>query len=200
VTPLLRQPPELADAAVRLWLSTIYYKSTIRYRGNMISAGSIVREARHRAQLSQVQLARRAGITQSVVSAYESGARQPSVPMLQRLVSAAGLDLEILLRPGAHQPGVLGERLREQRHRILEIAAGHGLGNVRVFGSVARGEERSNSDIDLLVDVAPGVGLFELGRCQAELEELLAARVDLVPAADLKTGVAAEAVSEARPL
>jgi uncharacterized protein len=166
----------------------------------MASAGSLLRDARHRAQLSQAELARRASTTQSVVSAYESGARQPSVPMLQRLVAAAGLDLAMFVQPGAPQPGALGARLREQRQRVLEIAAGHGLGNMRVFGSVARGEERAGSDIDLLVDVAPGVGLVELGRCQAELEELLGAPVDLVPATDLKAGVATEASLESRPV
>ncbi len=72
--------------------------------------------------------------------------------------------------------------------------------NVRVFGSVARGDERAESDVDLLVDVAPGVGLFELGRCQAELQALLGAPVDLVPATDLKAGVADEVLAEAQAL
>jgi uncharacterized protein len=180
--------------------STIRDESTIRHIWRVVSAGSIVRVARQRARLSQDQLGRRAGTTQSVVSAYESGARQPSVPMLQRLAAAAGFDLEILLRPRAPYSGALGERLREQRRRVLEIAAGHGLDNVRVFGSVARGEERPDSDVDLLVDVAPGVGLVELGRCQAELEALLGAPVDLVPATDLKAGVATEAALESRPV
>jgi transcriptional regulator with XRE-family HTH domain len=67
------------------------------------SAGSVLREARRRAGLSQVELARRAGVTQSVVSAYESGARQPSVPTLARLVGATGFELELQLRPPAKQ-------------------------------------------------------------------------------------------------
>jgi predicted nucleotidyltransferase len=80
------------------------------------------------------------------------------------------------------------------------MAASHGLTNLRVFGSVVRGLEGPNSDIDLLVDVAPGVGLLELGRCQAELESLLGARIDLVPASDLKPAVRAEALCEAKAL
>ncbi len=147
------------------------------------------------------RLARRAGVAQSVVSAYESGARQPSVPMLEKLVVAAGFDIDLQLYPRPPQRlGPLGERLSQHRQRALQIAASHGLTNVRVFGSVARGQEKPDSDIDLLVDVAPGVGLLGLFRCQAELEALLGARVDLVPAADLKPGVSVEALSQARAL
>ncbi len=60
------------------------------------------------------------------------------------------------------------------------------MGNVRVFGSVARGDEGPDSDIDLLVDVPRGVGLFALGQFQSDLERLLRAPVDVVPAASLK--------------
>jgi len=76
----------------------------------------------------------------------------------------------------------------------------YGLSNARVFGSVARREEGPESDVDLLVDVPEGVGLVTLGRCQAELEVLLGATVDLVPASDLKPGVAAAVLAEAVPL
>ena len=55
------------------------------------------------------------------------------------------------------------------------------MSNVRVFGSVARGEDRSDSDVDLLVDLSPAVSLFTLARLQRELEHLLSARVDLIP-------------------
>src|SRR5580704_6688177 len=155
----------------------------------MIPAGSLLRDARRRAGLSQVELAKRAGITQSVVSAYESGARQPSLPVLGRLVDATGFDLDLRLRRRAMSTrGPLGERLRQCRQQVQKITAGYGLSNVRVFGSVARGDERPESDVDLLVDAGPGVGLFGLGRCQAELEFLLGAPVDLVPASDLKLG------------
>jgi len=166
--------------------------------------GSLLREARRRAGLSQVELGRRAGVTQSVVSAYESGARQPSVPVLERLVRAAGCQLEITvqepIRAQAAMPEPVAKRLARHRRGVLEIAYRYGLSNVRVFGSVARGEETSESDVDLLVDVAPGVGLVDLARCERDLEALLRAPVDLVPAGDLKPGVAAWALADARPM
>ena len=60
--------------------------------------------------------------------------------------------------------------------------------NLRVFGSVARGEDRPDSDVDLLADLPPDLGLFGLGRVEAELEAILGSRVDLIPADDLKLG------------
>jgi uncharacterized protein len=52
-------------------------------------------------------------------------------------------------------------------------AAAHDVTNLRVFGSVARGEDRPGSDVDLLVDLPPDIGLLGLGRVQAELEAIL---------------------------
>jgi uncharacterized protein len=166
-------------------------------------ASVLLREARRNAGLSQAELARRAGTTQSVVSAYESASRQPSVPMLARLISAAGLELTMRVDRGpVHQrpQGPLGARLRRHRRRVEQIAGVHGLTNLRVFGSVARGEETDGSDIDLLVEVAPGVGLLGLARCQRELESVLDAPVDLIPAGDLKAGVAPYVLADAAPL
>jgi predicted nucleotidyltransferase/DNA-binding XRE family transcriptional regulator len=166
----------------------------------MGAAAVLLREARLRAGLSQVELGRRAGVAQSVVSAYESGARQPSVPMLARLVAATGLELDMRL---SQSPAIdlvnghLGQRVRSHRIEVQAVLARYGLSNARVFGSVARGEEGPESDVDLLVDVPEGVGLVSLARCQAELEQLLGACVDLVPAGDLKPGVAAEVLAEA---
>jgi predicted nucleotidyltransferase len=60
-----------------------------------------------------------------------------------------------------------------------------------VFGSVARGEDRPDSDVDLLADLPAGLSLFGLGRAEADLEAILGTRVDLIPAADLKPAVRA---------
>jgi predicted nucleotidyltransferase/DNA-binding XRE family transcriptional regulator len=166
----------------------------------VVNAAVLLREARRRVGLSQVELGLRAGVTQSVVSAYESGARQPSVPMLARLVAATGLELDMRLseiRVAEAANGPLGRRVRQHRVEMQEVLARYGLSNARVFGSAARGDEGPESDVDLLVDVPEGVGLVTLARCEAELERLLGARVDLVPAGDLKAGVATDVLAEA---
>jgi predicted nucleotidyltransferase/DNA-binding XRE family transcriptional regulator len=154
-----------------------------------------VRQARRQAGLTQAELAARAEVTQSVISAYESGRRQPSVPVLYSLVDAAGLELIINLRqPSARQrrlSGPLGKRVRKNRHRLLASAASFGVRNVRVFGSVARGEDRVDSDLDLLVDLPPDIGLFDLARIREALTEIVGAPVDIVPATDLKPDVRA---------
>lgn len=160
------------------------------------SAGALLREARTNAGLSQVELARRAGVTQSVVSAYESGRRQPSLPTLTRLIEATGSTLEMTVRPQpptSHRRlgGHLGRRLRSRRDDVAAAVGRYGASNVRVFGSVARGEETADSDVDLLVDLPEGASLFTIARLQRELEEILGARVEIVPATDLKPGVKA---------
>ncbi|MGI8626567.1 MAG: nucleotidyltransferase family protein [Geodermatophilaceae bacterium] len=68
----------------------------------------------------------------------------------------------------------------------METAGRHGAHNLRIFGSVARGEDRADSDIDLLVDLDEGVGLVKLAGLERELSELLGRRVDVVPAEGLK--------------
>jgi predicted nucleotidyltransferase len=140
-----------------------------------------------------VELAARAGITQSVVSAYESGQRQPSIPALARLIEAAGFELTLGVRrqPGRLRQlsGPVGQRVRRHRSELIAAAAAHGVQNLRVFGSVARGEDHPGSDVDLLADLPPGLSLFGLGRAEADLEAILGTRVELIPAADLKPGV-----------
>lgn len=139
-----------------------------------------------------------------MVSAYEAGSRQPSLPTLRRLVRAAGFGLDIVLHqvqaPQERSAGPLRHALVRNRVKVRTIAERHGLSNVRVFGSVARGDETPQSDIDLLVDVGTGIGLIGLARCQRDLEKLLDARVDLVPASNLKEGVAHSVLAEAEPV
>lgn len=157
------------------------------------SASRALHDARLRAGLSQTELARRAGVTQSVISAYESEARQPSLPVLENLVAATGLELELRVRkaPSAlsRLTGPLGQKVRAHRTKIKHLCAKAGVTNVRVFGSVARGQETAHSDIDLLVDLKPDTGLFALVALRGDLEHLLEAGVDLVPADSLKDGV-----------
>ena len=147
--------------------------------------------------MSQAELAARAGVAQSVISAYEAGRRQPALPTLARLIEAAGYDLvvDIRRRPMhlTELSGPVGRKVRARRRELVAAAAAHDVTNLRVFGSVARGEDRPDSDVDLLADLPSGMGLLGLGRVQAELEAILGSRVDLIPAGDLKPGVGARA-------
>ena len=69
--------------------------------------------------------------------------------------------------------GPVGQRVRRRRPDIVAAAAAHGVSGLRVFGSVARGEDRPDSDVDLLADLPPGMSLFGLGRVQADLETIV---------------------------
>jgi predicted nucleotidyltransferase/DNA-binding XRE family transcriptional regulator len=170
-----------------------------------VSAAEVIRDARLAARLSQTDLARRAGVAQSVISAYESGRREPGMSMLRKLVEASGHDLVVeAVASAGQQLGLpdtrLGRRLRRRRQAVIACAARRGASNVRVFGSVARGEDTDGSDVDLLVDLAPEVGLVGLSALSRELTELLGVPVDVVPAAGLKTSTRDEALAEAVPL
>ena len=74
----------------------------------------------------------------------------------------------------------MNELLGAKRQLILNIAARHGAKRIRVFGSVARGEARPDSDVDFLVDLEPGRSLFDLGGLLMDLQELLGRKVDVV--------------------
>ena len=171
--------------------------------GSMRSAG-LLREARAAAGLSQAELARRAGVTQSVISVYESGRRQPSVPTLSALIAATGFELDLSVvapRRGVQRlTGPVGRRLRRRRSRVLALADRYGVRVLGVFGSVARGEDRPDSDIDLLVELPTGMGLFAVARVQNELEELLGSPVDLIPEAGLKKGLRDSVQADLVPL
>ena len=90
--------------------------------------------------------------------------------------------------------------LEEKREDILRIAARHGARNVRVFGSVARGEADEASDIDFLVDMEPGRSLLDLGGLQMELEALLGCRVDVATERGLKDRIRQRVLREAVPV
>jgi predicted nucleotidyltransferase/DNA-binding XRE family transcriptional regulator len=160
----------------------------------MATSGDLLREARARAGLTQSELATRAGVTQSVISAYEHDRRQPALSTLVDLVRATGLELEINVRPRRRPinrlTGPVGRRVRQHRKQLLDVAATHGLTRVRVFGSVARGEDRDDSDLDLLVEVDRPLGIVALGRARRALEDVVGTTVDLVPQDGLKPDVA----------
>jgi hypothetical protein len=92
------------------------------------------------------------------------------------------------------------QRLQEKRDEILGITARHGAFNVRIFGSVARGEADEHSDLDFLVELERGRSLLDLGGLQYELEAALGCRVDVVTERGLKARIREQVVRQAAPL
>ncbi len=90
--------------------------------------------------------------------------------------------------------------LEAKRQDILNIAAKHGAGNVRVFGSAARGDSRPDSDVDFLVELEPGRSLLDLGALLMELQQLLGRNVDIVEPEGLHWYIRDRVLREAVPL
>ncbi len=90
--------------------------------------------------------------------------------------------------------------IQQKRKDILAVAREHGIVNVRVFGSVARGSETLQSDIDFLVDLEEGRTLLDLGGALVKLQELLGRKVDIVTERGLHWYLRDKILKEARPL
>ena len=125
-----------------------------------------LRARRIAAGLTQRDLAEKAGVPQPNVSAYELGHRKPNAETLERMNRA-------LRAPTM-------ARVRGQRSALLSAAARRGLTELRVFGSVARGDADADSDVDILVQPGPRTSLFDLAGFTAEAEALLSSPVDVI--------------------
>jgi len=115
---------------------------------------------------------------------------------------------DVPLRPSARLPrrhpkcenteGMTLQELRaSRRDSVLGLAAKHGAYNVRVFGSVARGQSDSQSDVDFLVDLEPGRTLSDLGGLLMDLQEALGAPVDVATEKGLRPRVREKVLAEA---
>jgi predicted nucleotidyltransferase len=175
----------------------------------MLAISQAIRRARLGANLSQVDLAARAGTSQSALARYETGAALPTLPTLERLLAACGRRLEIQTPPARRsgpvssvrsQLGPQADKLRRQRRRLLDAAERHGIVHLRAFGSLARGEATADSDIDLLVDLKPSRTLLDLAAFRREAGEILDLPVDVATADMLKDRIRDEVLSEALPL
>jgi uncharacterized protein len=93
--------------------------------------------------------------------------------------------------------GPQGLRLDAKRTEVLQIARRHGASNLRVFGSVPRGEDTEAGDIDLLVDLPPGQTLLTLAGLAQELSDALGATVDVATLDVLRDDVREEAIRTA---
>lgn len=134
--------------------------------------GEQLRRARSAVGMTQTELARRSGVAQSNIAAYENGRRHPSEDMLARLIGATRQ------RPS--------ELVNRHRTAIRQIGAAHKGRELRLFGSVAEGTDTVDSDLDVLVTFDPDASLFDVAALGEELEELLGVRVDILSAGGLK--------------
>jgi uncharacterized protein len=167
-----------------------------------MDTAELLREARRSAGLTQAELAHRARTSQAMVARYETGAASPTVRTLQRLLRAAGRDLELLsvsAQTGATASSL--DTLREHRAEINAAADCVGARNVRVFGSVARGEDTPVSDVDLLVDFpARERGLLPLLTLAEQVEQIVGRRVDVAAVEVMADPVRERTLAEAVPL
>jgi predicted nucleotidyltransferase len=124
-----------------------------------------------------------AGLTQRQIS-EAIGRSQPEVSRLLRF----------------HGQTQLARALERNRAAILKTVTAAGASNVRVFGSVSRGDDGPESDIDLLVDLPSDITLIGLSRLELEISKLVGAKVDLVPAGGLRPNIRDKALAEAVPL
>ena len=144
----------------------------------MVDAALLVRSARERANMSARDLAAASGVSASTVTRIERGEVNPTVVMLERLLQASGNQLDVVVSPRPLRP-TLAE-LRSHRNTIIGIVESFGGSNVRVFGSVARGDTGDHSDIDVLIDVPAGTGLITIERIAEAIEGAVPWRVDVV--------------------
>lgn len=165
-----------------------------------MDVSQMLRESRRRAGLSQRQLARGAGTSQPAIARYERGSAAPSLSTLLRILAVLGLDLEVVARESkSRPPGTVGHRLDERREALRLVLDRYGATRPIVFGSVARGEDRPGSDLDLLVDLERPT-LVGLSALEHELTEALGRKVDLAVPGTLRPEVLRQARSEGVPL
>ena len=92
------------------------------------------------------------------------------------------------------------DAIRARREAILRLAGNYGIRRVRLFGSVARGEDRPESDVDVLIEFEPGRSLLDQIGFRQDLEELLGRRVDVVSEGGISPYLEDRILSEAVPL
>ena len=92
------------------------------------------------------------------------------------------------------------EQLQARRQELIELAKKHKAENLRVFGSVVRGEANENSDVDFLVHFQQGASLFDLIHLIEDTSALINTKVDIVSDGGLSPYLAKRILAEARPL
>jgi uncharacterized protein len=174
-------------------------------RGMSEELGNLIEQARIEAGLTQARLAALAGTSQPAVARYEGGTVTPTIATASRLLAACGRRLSVTMTPSEDNADDLHPTpdlsfLRRRRAALLKLATAHGAGNVRVFGSLSRGEQHPASDVDLLVDLDSGRTLLDLASFRDEVSRLLGVPVHVATQDMLKDRARVNALAEAIPL
>ena len=90
--------------------------------------------------------------------------------------------------------------IESHRKRLKELAGSYGIRSIKVFGSMARGDEKPESDVDLLVEIGPEVSGFTLGALLMDAQDLLGRPVDIVTLAALHPAIREQVLREAQEL
>ena len=142
----------------------------------------------------------RARFEASIVEAARTGAPQRAIATSAR-VSQPFVSQVVAANRGRFVPtSELGYLLASRRSEVQRITAAYRCGDVAVFGSVARGEDRPGSDIDLLVEIPEDMGPLTMARMEQEIADTIGAPVDVAPARLLKPEVRGTADLDAVPL
>jgi predicted nucleotidyltransferase len=90
--------------------------------------------------------------------------------------------------------------LVKHRDRVREILERFGMGNPRIFGSTARGDDTDNSDLDILVEAPPGTTLYDLAQIELDLEAVLGCKVEVLTKGFLAPDIAESAEADLAPI
>lgn len=171
------------------------YQSTLDRAGFGVEDAVFVGDSLRTDVLGPQSAGIRSVLLSRVASETFHGEQAPSLAAVSHLLVHRTADS---VHQGSHTglgklSGPVGRLVRRHRSDLVAAAAAHGVSNLRVFGSVACGQDRPDSDVDLLADLPPGMGVLGLERVQADLEAILGTRVDLVPAQDLMPDIRSRA-------
>jgi hypothetical protein len=151
--------------------------------------GAEVRAAREARGWSTRVAAERLGISPRFLNELERGKATARLDKVAQALDGLGLDLAIVPKPGAS----LREQVLAQRPLLRAIAAAHGVRRLSLFGSAARGQANTRSDLDFLVELEEGRSLVDLVGVKQDLEALFGRQVDAFTSASLKPQVLAAA-------
>ena len=167
-----------------------------------LNSAAIVAQIRQATGLTQTDLASKAGTSQPAIARYETGASHPSTDTLERLARAAGFEIQVQLVPTKPRnlASARAKKLFRMRSEVLTVLSKAGATNARLFGSVARGEDTVESDIDLLIDFDLHRGLVPILHLNADLSNLLDEKVEVSIEELLLPKVLATALADAVPL